>query len=138
MGFQVWALLSALFAGLTAILAKKGVEEVPPNLAVAIRVSFIVVFAWAIAAATNQTRFAVLNSRAWVFLGLSGIATGVSWICYFRALSMGPISKVAPIDKLSFVIAMVLGFIVLREKLTPNLMIGSGLIVAGVLVTLKW
>lgn len=135
--YHVWALLSALFAGITAVLAKKGVEAVPPNLAVAIRVAVVVIFAVGIAWATRQTDLRSVSGRAWGFLILSGIATGLSWLCYFRALSLGPVSHVAPIDKLSFVLAMVLGFLVLREKVTPNLLVGGGLIVAGVLVTLR-
>lgn len=137
MGFQGWAVLSALFAGLTAILAKKGVEEVPPNLAVAVRVTVVVLLAWAVAMATKQMRVANINSRAWIYLTASGVATGASWICYFRALKLGPVSKVAPIDKLSFVVAMVLGFLLLQEKVTLNLAAGATLIVAGVLLTLR-
>ena len=135
--YFVWALLSALFAGVTAILAKKGVEHVPPNLAVAVRVAVVVVFATAIAIATKQTKIADVDSRAWMFLVASGIATGLSWLCYFRALSEGPVSQVAPIDKLSFVIAMVLGFVILKEKVTVNLVAGAALIVSGVLLTLR-
>jgi len=137
MGFQVWAVLSALFAGLTAILAKKGVEEVPANLAVAIRVTVVLVAAWAIAVLTKQTRMANINTRAWFFLAASGLATGASWMCYFRALKLGPVSKVAPIDKLSFVIAMILGFVVLHEKPSLNLVGGAVLIVTGVMLTLR-
>lgn len=132
-----WAILSAFFAGLTALLAKKGVETVPPNLAVAVRVVVVVFLAAGIAIATKQTKLADIDGRAWAFLVASGIATGLSWVCYFRALSLGPVSAIAPIDKLSFAIAMVLGFVFLREKVTPQLLVGAGLIVAGVLVTLK-
>jgi len=109
MDFRVWALLSATFAGLTAILAKKGVEGVPTNLALAARVVVVLIFAVMIAVATKETRLSQLTTRNWIFLTLSGIATGASWLCYFRALQLGPVSKVAPIDKLSFVLAMVLG-----------------------------
>ncbi len=135
--YHVWALFSALFAGITAILAKKGVEHVPPNLAVAIRVVVVVVFACAIAVFTKQTKLAEVDSRAWMFLILSGIATGLSWLCYFRALAAGPVSQVAPIDKLSFVIAMVLGVILLKEKVSWNVVGGATLIVSGVLLTLR-
>lgn len=135
--YHGWALLSALFAGITAVLAKKGVEAVPPNLAVAIRVAVVLLFAAAIALATHQTDVRAVSGRAWAFLALSGVATGLSWLCYFRALSLGPVSQVAPIDKLSFVLAMILGFVVLREKVSANVLIGAGLIVAGVLVTLR-
>ncbi len=137
MGFQVWAVLSALFAGITAILAKKGVEDVPPNLAVAVRVTVVLVLAWAIALATKQVRVGSINSRAWIYLATSGLATGASWMCYFRALKLGPVAKVAPIDKLSFVIAMILGFVILHEKPSLNLIGGAVLIVSGVLLTLR-
>ena len=137
MDFRVWALLSAGFAGLTAILAKKGVEGVPSNLALAARVVVVLIFAVTIAVATKETKLSQLSSRNWVFLTLSGIATGASWLCYFRALQLGPVSKVAPIDKLSFVLAMVLGFVILKEKVTLNLGLGAAMIVAGVLITLR-
>lgn len=137
MSFRVWALLSALFAGITAILAKKGVEQVPSNLAVAVRVAVVLVFATAIALGTKQTRVSDISSRAWLFLVLSGIATGASWLCYFKALKLGPVSRVAPIDKLSFVIAMALGALLLGERPTNNLILGAGLICVGVLVTLR-
>ncbi len=137
MDFRIWALLSAGFAGTTAILAKKGIEGVPSNLALAVRVVVVLVFAVLIAFITKETKLAQLTTRNWIFLTLSGIATGASWLCYFRALQMGPVSQVAPIDKLSFVLAMVLGFLLLKEKVTVNLGIGAVLIVAGVLITLK-
>jgi bacterial/archaeal transporter family protein len=133
----MWALLSALFAGLTALLAKKGVEGVPSNLALAARVLVIFFFVMGLAIATKQTGARELTARNWAFLALSGIATGASWLCYFRAIQEGPISKVAPIDKLSFVIAAFLGILFLREKLTANLAIGMALIVSGVLFTLR-
>ena len=137
MTFYGWALLSALFAGMTAALAKKGIEGVPSNLAMAVRVVVVVLFAVAIAFATKQTDIGALSRRNWIFLALSGVGTGASWLCYFRALSLGPVSRVAPIDKLSFVIAMALGVIFLREKPAPNLIYGAILILAGVLLTLK-
>jgi bacterial/archaeal transporter family protein len=137
MDYRVWALLSAFFAAITAILAKKGVEGVPPNLALAARVVVVLLFAVAIAFATKQTNLEQLTAKNWTFLALSGIATGASWLCYFRALQMGPVSRVAPIDKLSFVLAMVLGIVILKEKVTPNLAAGAAMIVGGVLLTLK-
>lgn len=137
MSFQVWALLSALFAGMTAVLAKKGIEGVPTNLAVAIRVAVILVFAWGIVIANGEGKLSVVSNRGWMYLVLSGIATGASWLCYFHALKLGPVSKVAPIDKLSFVIAMALGFLFLREKPNSNLIYGAVLIVMGVLLTLR-
>ncbi len=135
--YVLWALLSALFAGITALLGKKGVEGVPPNLAVAVRVAVVLVFAVGIAFATRQTAVSSLSSKTLVFLTLSGIATGASWLCYFRALQLGPISQVAPIDKLSFVLAMILGILFLKEKPSVYTLSGAGLIVAGVLLTLK-
>jgi bacterial/archaeal transporter family protein len=137
MDFRIWALLSALFAGLTAVLAKKGVEGVPSNLALAVRVVVVLIFSVGIALWTRQTQIGQLTSKNWTFLTLSGIATGASWLCYFRALQLGPVSKVAPIDKLSFVLAVVLGFLVLKEKVTLNTGLGAAVIVAGVLLTLK-
>ncbi len=134
--FRIWALLSALFAGMTAVLSKKGLEEVPANLALAVRVTFILVITWAIAIFAKETKVAELTSRQLVLLGLSAVATGASWLCYFRALQGGPVSAVAPIDKLSFVVAIVLGVVILREKISWPTIAGSVLIVAGVLVTL--
>jgi len=137
MSFQAWALLSALFAGLTAVLGRKGVEEVPVNLALAVRVAVILAFTVAAAVWTHQTRLSALTSRTVMFLALSGIAAGASWLCYYRALQLGPVSQVAPIDKLSFAVAVVLGFLFLREKPSANVAGGTLLIIAGVLVTLR-
>src|SRR5690349_21853466 len=103
MNYQIWALLSAVFAAFTAILTKKGVESVPTNLAVALRVTFVLLAAWAVALFTKETDISKISSRTWWFLGASGLATGASWYCYIHALQLGPVSKVAPIDKLSFV-----------------------------------
>jgi len=135
--FQVWALGSAAFASLTAILAKKGVESVPSNLAVAIRVVVVAAFAIGVAIATKQTKLAGIDNRAWLFLVLSGFATGLSWLCYFRALALGPVSQVAPIDKLSFVLVVIMGCLIFRERVTVNVGIGAALIAVGVLVTLR-
>lgn len=136
MDYRIWALLSAVFAGLTAILSKKGLEDVPANLALAIRVSFILVVTWLIAAATKEVKFESLTQRQVGILALSAFATGASWLCYFRALQLGPVSAVAPIDKLSFVVAVVLGVLVLKEKLSWQTCVGGALIICGVLVTL--
>ena len=136
MDYRLWALLSAVFAGATALLATKGVEDVPTNLALAVRVFFILLISIGIAVSTRQTGLASLSRRAWVFLFLSAVATGLSWLFYFRTLKTGPISRVAPIDKLSFIVAMILGFLFLGEKVTPQLLGGAALIVAGVLLTL--
>ena len=131
----IWALLSALFAGATAILAKIGVTDVNSNIATAIRTSIILVFAWGVAAATARP-FALgeLSGRTWLFLGLSGIATGLSWLCYFRALQLGPASQVAPVDKLSVVFVLLLAALFLREPLTVKSVAGGLLIVAGAIV----
>ena len=107
MNWLTWALLSALFAGLTAILAKIGVTGVDSNLATAIRTTVVLVFAWGVALATTLlAALSVLSRRTWLFLALSGVATGLSWLCYFHALQLGPASKVAPIDKLSVVFVL--------------------------------
>jgi bacterial/archaeal transporter family protein len=130
-----WALLSALFAGATAILAKIGVADVNSNLATAIRTSVILIFSWGIAIfTTNGSSIVAINKKAWIMLVLSGLATGLSWLCYFRALQVGEVSKVAPIDKLSVVVAIGLGVLILREKLDLREGIGAALIVVGALV----
>lgn len=133
-----WALLSALFAGLTAILAKIGIAGVNSNVATAIRTVVILCFTWGIAFATSQASdWTQLSRRTWLFLVLSGIATGLSWLCYFRALQLGEASRVAPVDKLSVVFAILLAGFVLKEKLTWQHGVGGLLIVAGAIV-LAW
>src|SRR6202012_3335648 len=113
-----WALLSAFFAALTAILAKVGVSDLNPNLATAVRTSVILIITWAIAFATGaKGDWNALNSRAWLFLVGSGAMTGLSWLCYFRALKLGEVAKVAPVDKLSVAIAILLAGLFLGEKL---------------------
>jgi bacterial/archaeal transporter family protein len=104
MNWQSWAILSAVFAGLTAILAKVGVKDVDSNLATAIRTSVILVFAWTVAWMSNRQPLESLTTRTWLYLAMSGLATGASWLCYFRALQLGEASKVAPVDKLSVVV----------------------------------
>jgi transporter family protein len=132
MTWLFWALLSAAFAAATAILAKLGVAGVDSNYATAIRTTVVVVFTWTIALATRQpASFHVPSSRTWLFLLLSGLATGLSWLCYFRALQMGPASRVAPIDKLSVALVIVASVLFLGEKLTWGKMVGGILIVAG-------
>jgi transporter family protein len=126
-----WALLSALFAGLTAVLAKAGVADVDSNLATAVRTTVVLALAWAIALARNSQPLAAITARAWLFLALSGLATGASWLCYFRALKLGDASRVAPIDKLSVVVAIALAALFLGERLTWQLGLGAALIVAG-------
>jgi len=135
MTWVAWALLSAFFAGITAILAKVGVENVDSSLATAIRTTVVLVLAWTIAlVATPAGALALPGRRTMLFLALSGIATGLSWLCYFRALQLGEASRVAPIDKLSVVFAIVLAGLFLRERLTWQHIVGGTLIVAGSLV----
>ena len=134
MNWLSWAILSAVFAGLTAILAKIGVKDVDSNLATAIRTTVILVFAWLVARIGNRQPLQTVTPRAWVFLALSGLATGASWLCYFRALQLGEASKVAPVDKLSVVVAMVLAAVVLGESLTWVHWLGGILIVAGAVI----
>ena len=131
----VWALLSAVFAAATAILAKVGVAGVDSNLATAIRTTVVMIFAWAIALALGKHgEIRAVEGRTWLFLVLSGLGTGLSWICYFRALQMGPASRVAPLDKLSVVLVMVFAVLFLGEKMTPAVVIGGVLITAGAVV----
>ena len=135
MSWLIWALLSALFAAATAILAKLGVAHVEPNLATAIRTSVVVVFAWTIAISLGaHSQFNQLDRRSWLFLTASGLATGLSWICYFRALSIGQASKVAPVDKLSVVFVILLAWPFLGEALTLRKGIGGLLIAVGAIV----
>ncbi len=130
-----WALLSAAFAAVTALLAKVGVAHVDPNLATAIRTTVVVVFAWAIALALGtHNEIRTLDRRALLFLTLSGLATGLSWLCYFRALQLGPASRVAPLDKLSVPLVMLFAWLLLGEKLTAGSVIGGALITAGAMV----
>ena len=131
----VFALLSAVFAALTSILAKIGIDGVNSNLATAIRTVVVVIMAWGMVFLTNaQTGLADISRRSWLFLILSGLATGASWLCYYRALQLGEASKVVPIDKLSVVITLVLAFVFLHEKFTPKSLIGCVLIALGTLV----
>jgi bacterial/archaeal transporter family protein len=129
-----WALLSALFAGVTAILAKVGVQNVSSNLATAIRTVVIFIFAWSVALLTRHQPIASLEKRTWLFLILSGLATGLSWLCYFRALQLGEASQVAPVDKLSVVIAIALAAIFLHERVTWIHWTGGLLIVSGSII----
>src|SRR5438309_4586671 len=134
MNWLFWSLLSAAFAGATAILAKVGVKDVDSNLATAIRTVVIVVFAWVMAAFTNTQPMSSIPRRTWIFLALSGLATGLSWLCYFRALQLGPASRVAPVDKLSVLFAIVLAALVLHEKLGWHQWLGGALILLGALI----
>ena len=135
MSWLFWSILSAVFAAATALLAKAGVSHVDPNLATAIRTTVVVIFTWAIAIALGGPQeIGAVERRSWLLLGASGLATGLSWICYFRALSLGEASKVAPIDKLSVVLVIVLAWPLLGEKLTPAKAAGGLLITAGAIV----
>ena len=129
------ALLSALFAALTSILAKVGIEGVNSNLATAIRTVVVVVMAWGMVFLTNaQNGIAEISKRSWLFLILSGLATGASWLCYYKALQLGDASKVVPIDKLSVVITLILAFVFLHEQFTTKSLIGCILIGIGTMV----
>ena len=134
MNWFLWALLSAFFAGLTAVLAKVGVQQIDSNLATAIRTVVILIFAWAIALVTKNQPFSSIGKRTWVFLILSGIATSLSWLCYFRALQLGEASQVAPVDKLSVVVAIALAAIFLHEPVTWHHWVGGILIFTGAVV----
>lgn len=131
----IFALLSAIFAALTSILAKVGIDGVNSNLATAIRTVVVVVMAWGMVFLTHtQSGITEISKKSWMFLILSGLATGVSWLCYYRALQLGEASKVVPIDKLSVVITLVLAFVFLHEEFTIKSFIGCVLIGIGTLV----
>ncbi len=131
----VFALLSAVFSALTSILAKVGIEGVNSNLATALRTVVVLVMAWGMVFLTNaQTGITDISRKSWIFLILSGLATGASWLCYYRALQMGEASKVVPIDKLSVVLTLILAFVFLHEQFTWKSGIGAILITAGTLV----
>ena len=131
----VFALLSAIFAALTSILAKVGIDGVNSNLATAIRTVVVVIMAWGMVFLTNtQNGVMEISRKSWIFLILSGLCTGASWLCYYRALQMGEASKVVPIDKLSIVITLILAVVFLHENFTMKSFIGCGLITAGTLL----
>lgn len=130
----IFALLSAVFAALTSILAKVGIDGVNSNLATAIRTVVVVVMSWGMVFLTNaQSGLSDISRKSWIFLILSGLATGASWLCYYKALQIGEASKVVPIDKLSVVIALVLAFVFLHESFTTKSLIGCILIGVGTL-----
>lgn len=131
----VFALLSAIFAALTSILAKIGIEGVNSHLATAIRTVVVVLMAWGMVYLTHaQSGISSIGRKSWLFLILSGLATGASWLCYYKALQMGEASKVVPIDKLSVVLTLVLAFTFLHEKMTPKSIAGCLLICTGTLL----
>ena len=131
----IFALLSAIFAALTSILAKIGIDGVNSNLATAIRTTVVLLMSWGMVFITNtQKGIMHITKKSWMFLILSGLATGASWLCYYKALQMGNVSKVVPIDKLSVVITLVLAFVFLHEQFTAKALVGCILIGAGTLV----
>ena len=131
----ILALLSAVFAALTSILAKIGIDGVNSNLATAVRTVVVVIMAWGMVFLTNaQGGLADISKKSWIFLILSGLATGASWLCYYKALQVGEASKVVPVDKLSVVITLVLAFVFLHEKFTTKSLIGSIFILVGTMV----
>ena len=130
-----FALGSAVFAALTSILAKIGIEGVASNLATAIRTCVVLIMSWGMVFLTNQQGgITEISKKSWIFLILSGLATGASWLCYYRALQLGEASKVVPIDKLSVVITLILAFVLLHEQFTVKSLIGCVLITAGTLI----
>ena len=131
----VFALLSAVFAALTSILAKIGINGVNSNLATAVRTMVVLVMAWVMVFLTNaQSGIGTISRKSWLFLILSGLATGASWLCYYRALQIGEASRVVPIDKLSVVITLGLAFVLLHEEVSVKAIVGCVLIGAGTLV----
>ena len=133
--WAIFAILSAIFAALTSILAKVGIEGINSNLATAVRTIVVVLMAWFMVFITgNQNGIVDVSKKSWMFLILSGLATGASWLCYYKALQLGEASKVVPIDKLSIVITIILAFIFLGEQITLKTLIGCCLIVAGTFV----
>jgi transporter family protein len=135
MTWLLWAVLSAIFAAATALLAKVGVSGIDSNLATAIRTTVVFVFARAIALALEKHHaIALIERRSWIFLVLSGLCTGLSWICYFRALQLGPASSVAPVDKLSVVLVIVFAWLFLGEHLSTLKVVGGSLITIGAIL----
>lgn len=131
----IFALLSAIFAALTSILAKVGIDGVSSNLATAIRTVVVVIMAWGMVFLTNaQSGISEISRKSWLFLILSGLATGASWLCYYKALQIGDVSKVIPIDKLSVVITLILAFMFLHEAFTIKSLVGCILIGLGTLI----
>lgn len=131
----ILALLSALFAALTSILAKVGIDGVNSNLATAIRTAVVLAMAWGMVFLTHAEKgLGEIGRKSWLFLILSGLATGASWLCYYRAIQIGEVSKVVPIDKLSVVFTLILAFVFLREPFTSKSLVGAALIAAGTLI----
>ena len=136
LNWLILALLSAVFAALTSILAKVGIDGVNSNLATAIRTMVVLVMAWGMVFITDaQNGISSISKKSWIFLILSGLATGASWLCYYKALQLGDASKVVPVDKLSILLTMVFAFVFLHEKFNAKSIVGVVLIVAGTLLT---
>ena len=134
----VFALLSAVFAALTSVLAKIGIENVESNLATAIRTVAVLIMAWGMVFLTKgQGGISDISRKSWIFLILSGLATGASWLCYYKAIQIGEVSKVVPVDKLSVVITLILAALFLHERFTPKTLLGAVLITAGTLVLIS-
>ncbi|MGN1106236.1 MAG: EamA family transporter [Huintestinicola sp.] len=134
----VFALLSAVFAALTSVLAKIGIENVESNLATAIRTVVVLIMAWGMVFLTKgQGGISDISRKSWIFLILSGLATGASWLCYYKAVQIGEISKVVPVDKLSVVITLILAAVFLHERFTPKTLLGAVLITAGTLILIS-
>ena len=134
----VLALLSAVFAALTSILAKVGIDGVNSNLATAIRTAVVLIMAWGMVFITNaQHGITDIDKKSWIFLILSGLATGASWLCYYKAIQIGDVSKVVPVDKLSVVITLILAFDFLHEKFDAKTITGAALITAGTFLMIK-
>ena len=131
----IFAILSAVFAAITSILAKIGIDGVNSNLATAIRTVVVVIMAWGMVFLTNaQGGLSDISKKSWIFLILSGLATGISWLCYYKALQLGEASKVVPVDKMSVVITLILAFVFLHEEFTAKSLIGCILIALGTLI----
>jgi bacterial/archaeal transporter family protein len=138
MNWLSYALLGAFAAGATAVLAKLGLDGVPSNLAMAIRTAIVLLLAWSLVFARHeQASLPLLSARTWMFLALSGIATGLSWIAYFKALSLAPAVRVAPIDKLSLVFTLALAALFLGESLSWKAAVGAGLMIAGAILSVS-
>jgi len=135
--WMIYAILGAIFAALTSILAKIGIKDVNSNLATAIRTVVVLIMAWAMVFITGKQReISLIGQKSWIFLILSGVATGISWLFFFKALQMGEASKVIPIDKLSVVISIILAFVILKETVEIKTIIGGVLMTIGVLFML--
>ena len=136
--YLIFAILSSVFAALTSILAKIGIDGVNSNLATAIRTAVVLAMSWLMVFVTSaQSGISEINKRSWIFLILSGLATGASWLCYYKALQIGEASKVVPIDKMSVVLTLILAFVFLHEQFTARTLAGMALLTAGTILMIK-